>query len=132
MTSHNKLSKSPAQLAVQYTFIITIFYALSKYFDLASPKGTAFISYIIPILLSDILLIVFPLLFVFFYLKETNSVQDIQKNIFKNNNECDLDAKDTREILRDYHNMLKEGIITQEEFDTIKKRYFNQKSDSKK
>jgi hypothetical protein len=29
-------------------------------------------------------------------------------------------------MLREYHGMLKEGIITQEEFDSIKKKYLKE------
>jgi hypothetical protein len=122
MIQKDPFSKTPMQHAFQYTIVIGILYTISKYFDIASPKGGAFISYIIPSLFSDIVLIVFPLLFIFFYFKDGEAVKDIGKNIFNNHN-CKIDEMDIRETLREYHTMLKEGVITQEEFDIIKKRY---------
>ena len=122
MTRKDQFSKTPMEHAFQFTLIIGLLYTISEYFDTDSPKGNAFISYIIPALFSDIILVIFPLLFIFFYFKDGEAVKDIRKNIFNNNN-CEIDEKDTREVLREYHSMLKEGIITQEEFDLIKKKY---------
>ena len=104
---------------------ISILYTIFKFFDINSPKGTEFFSYIIPILFTDIILIVFPLLFVLFYFKDGNAINDIKENILERNS-CQTKEADTPEVLRDYHNMLKEGILTQEEFDTIKKKYLKE------
>ncbi len=121
MIQKDTFSKTPMQHAFQITVIIGILYTISKYFDIASPKGNAFISYIIPALFGDVVLVVFPLLFIFFYFKDGEAIKDIKKNMFNNN--CEVDERDTREVLREYHGMLKEGIITQEEFELIKKKY---------
>ena len=122
MTQKDNFSRTPMQHAFQVTVIIGILYTISQYFDIASPKGNAFISYIIPALLGNIVLVVFPLSFIFFYFKDGEAIKDIKKNMLSNNN-CEVDERDTREVLREYHGMLKEEIITQEEFDLIKKKY---------
>jgi len=114
--------KNPMQRTIELTIFISVLYIIFKYFDQSSPKGNAFLSYIIPTLFSDVVLIVFPLLFVFFYFKDGNVIKDI-KNSMSNEPDCNMDDRDAREILRDYHAMMKEGIITQEEFDLIKKKY---------
>lgn len=105
------------QHAFQSTLILSILYAIFKFFDIDFPSGTAFISYIIPKLLTDVVLIVFPLLFIFFYFKDGDTVKDII-----NKNSCQSNDIDIQTVLREYHSMLKEGIITQDEFDAIKKK----------
>ena len=118
----DKPIRSPIQHAFQYTVVIGILYVIFKYFDTVVPHGKAFILYVIPMLFTDIVLVIFPLLFIFFYFKDVYAIDEIKENLFKNNN-CGAHEEDTREVLRDYHSMLKEGIITQEEFDTLKKKY---------
>ena len=106
------------QRAFQYTLFLSALYMLFKFFDIDAPKGSAFISYIIPMVLTNVVLIAFPVLFVIFYFKNTNTLENI------------LDKQDpeikNQEMLREYHGMLKEGIITQEEFDSIKKKYLKE------
>jgi len=121
MNVTNNFPKTPMQHTIQYTIIISILYIIFKFFDINSPEGKDFIRYIFPALFSNVVLLVFPILFVFFYFKDGKAVQDINKNIFNENN-CDMDEVGTRELLREYHSMMKEGIITQEEFDIIKKK----------
>ena len=125
MIQSDRFSKTPIQHAFQYTLFISILYTIFKFFDINSPKGTEFFSYIIPILFTDIILIVFPLLFVLFYFKDGSAINDIKDNILERNS-CQTKEVDTPEVLRDYHNMLKEGILTQEEFDAIKKKYLKE------
>lgn len=130
MKKINSFSTAPMQHAVQYTVYISILYIVFKFFDQNSPTGKDFIFYIIPVLFSNIILIVFPLLFVFFYFKDGNAIQDIKNNL-SNEHHCEMDTRETREELREYHAMMKEGIITKEEFDSIKKKYFNKLKDLK-
>ncbi len=115
--------KTPVQHAVQYTVLIAILYISLKFFDITTPKGISFISYILPLLFTNIILVVFPVLLVFFYFKDGNAIDDI-KNKILDDDTCSLDKNVTREELREYHGMMKEGIITEEEFNTIKKKYF--------
>ena len=125
MDTNRGFTKTPIQHAIQYTLLISVLYVIFKFFDINSPTGSQFISYIIPMLFTDVIIIVFPLLFVFFYFKDGTAINEIKENILDKNN-CQTNEVDTREILREYHTMLKEGIITQEEFDTIKKKYLKE------
>ena len=117
MNVKNDLSKTPMQHTIQYTIVISVIYVIFKFFDTNSPDGKEFIYYILPALFSNVVLLVFPMLFVFFYFKDGKAVQDIF-----NKNNCDMNEVVTREELREYHSMMKEGIITQDEFDIIKKK----------
>lgn len=121
MLQKDRFSKTAIQHSFQYTLLISIMYAIIKFFDINSPAGTEFISYILPILFADIILIVFPFLFVFFYFKDGKAISDIKEHIFNQSKE--IDAPD---VLREYHNMFKEGILTQDEFDRIKKKYLKE------
>jgi len=114
--------KISMQHAFQYTIFFSIFYILFKFFAIGSPKGNEFISYIIPMVLTNVVLIAFPILFVIFYFKEGNTLEGIKENIL---GKSDPEIKN-QEMLREYHGMLKEGIITQEEFDSIKKKYLKE------
>ncbi len=124
MVSDNRFVKTPMQHAFQYTLVISIIYAIFKFFDIDSPDGTQFISYIIPKLFVDVILIIFPILSVFFYFVEGNGIKEIKEKIF-DKDYCQPQDEDTLVMLREYHNMLKEGIITQDEFDIIKKKYLD-------
>ncbi|MEA2048397.1 MAG: SHOCT domain-containing protein [Campylobacterota bacterium] len=117
MAQEDQSIKTSLQHAVQYTVYISLLYIIYKFFDNNSPQGVEFISYIIPMLLSGVVVIVFPLLFAFFYFKGGNT-----DTIFKKDDPQTREINN-QEMLRQYHSMLKEGIITQEEFDSIKKRY---------
>jgi len=125
MNNNRKFTKTPIQHAIQYTLFISILYIVFKFFDINSPTGNQFISYIIPMLFTDIILIVFPLLFVFFYFKDGSAIKEIKENILDKNN-SQTNNIGSPEVLREYHAMLKEGIITQEEFDIIKKKYLKE------
>ena len=122
MHSNNNFSKTPIQRAIQYTLVISFLYAIFKFFDIDSPTGNEFISYIIPKVLIDVVLIIFPLLLAFFYLTTSNIIDEVKNNMLNNKNSCNSSDADTLLVLREYHAMLKEGIITQEEFDTIKRK----------
>ena len=93
-----------------------------KFFGVDAPKGTEFISCIIPMVLFNVAIIAFPVLFVIFYLKDSNTFKNIKDNML---NIHDPEIKN-QEMLREYHGMLKEGIITQDEFDSIKKKYLKE------
>lgn len=113
--------KSPVHNALQYTLIISIIYIIYQFASPASPSGAEFISYIVPMVLTNIVFIIFPFLLVIFYFKDKNTIDTFKKNMFKEGyEESELHS---RETLREYHTMLKEGIITQEEYDTIKKKH---------
>jgi len=114
--------KSPLQNAFQYTLIISVLYVVYKLIDINSPKGAEFISYIIPTLLTNIVIVVFPLLFLFFYLKDGKALSEIKHNIL-DKSDPQITELNNQEMLREYHSMLKEGIITQDEYDSIKKKY---------
>ena len=90
-----------------------------KFFGVDAPKGTEFISYIIPMVLFNVAIIAFPVLFVIFYLKDGNTFENIKDNIVDTH---DPEIKN-QEMLREYHGM---GIITQVEFDSIKKKYLKE------
>ncbi|MEN8194876.1 MAG: hypothetical protein ABFS12_18790 [Bacteroidota bacterium] len=125
MAHNNRFLKTSIQHAFEYTLFISILYATFKFFDTNSPDGKEFLSYIIPALFTDIILIVFPFMFVFFYFKDGDAITDIKENIL-NNSSCQVKEIEIRERLREYHNMMKEGILTQDEFDNIKKQYLKE------
>jgi hypothetical protein len=125
MPQKDKFSTTAIEHAFQYTLLISILYAIIKFFDINSPHGTEFISYILPILFADIILIVFPFLFVFFYFKDGKAISDVKEHIFNGINYQSKEI-DAPEVLREYHNMLKEGVLTQDEFDRIKKKYLRE------
>ena len=125
MNINRGFTKTPIQHAIQYTLFISVLYIVFKFFDMNSPSGSQFISYIIPSLFTEVILIVFPLLFVFFYFKDGSAINEIKENILDRNN-GQTNGIDSPEVLREYHAMLKEGIITQEEFDIIKKKYLKE------
>ena len=106
------------QRAFQYTILLSVLYIIVKFLDIDAPKGSEFLSYIVPMVLTNVVIIAFPVLFVIFYFKDGNTLENI------------LDKHDpeikNQEMLREYHGMLKEGIITQEEFDSIKKKYLKE------
>ncbi|HFD13883.1 MAG TPA: SHOCT domain-containing protein [Epsilonproteobacteria bacterium] len=110
------------QMAFQYTLFLSFFYVLYKFFDINSPKGSEFISYIIPTVMTNVVLIVFPILFVFFYFKDSSTIEDM-KETFSNKNNTQINELNNQDMLREYHGMLKDGVITQEEYDNIKKKY---------
>jgi len=116
------LSKSPFQAAFQYTLFLSILYVIYKFFDINSPKGSEFISYIIPMLVTNVLVVVFPILFIFFYFKDGMTIDEV-KETFSNKNNTQLNELNNQDMLREYHGMLKDGIITQEEYENIKKKY---------
>ena len=97
-------------------------YTIYKFVDINAPKGTEFISYIIPILLTNVIIVVFPLLFIVFYFKDGNKISEIKDSIL-NKPDPQMTELNNQDMLRKYHGMLKEGIITQDEYDTIKKKY---------
>ena len=119
--SHNKLT-TPIQNAFQYTLFLSIIYIIYKFVQSASPFSMDFFSYILPLVFTNVIIICFPILAIFFYLRDGNTVDTIKENLF-NQNDSDITEINNREPLREYHSMLKEGIITQEEFDSIKKKY---------
>ena len=119
--NQNKL-KSPIQNAFQYILLISIIYVIYKFTNPSSPSGTGFINYILPLLFTDIIIIFFPLLIIFFYFKDGNTI-DKFKDTMLNKDDPQVSEMNNRETIREYHTMLKEDIITQEEFDTIKKKY---------
>lgn len=125
MVQNKKLFKTPLQHAFQYTLLLSVLYAVIKFFDMDSPKGIEFISYILPMLFTEIILVVFPFLLVFFYFSDGAAMNQIKDNIFNGTN-CKSEIIDTPEVLREYHNMLKEGILTQDEFEKIKKKYLKE------
>ncbi|HFQ60792.1 MAG TPA: SHOCT domain-containing protein [Epsilonproteobacteria bacterium] len=110
------------QRAFQYTLFLSVLYILFKFFSIDAPKGSAFVSYIVPMVLTNVVLIALPVLFVIFYFKDGNALDNIKENILDKH---DPEIKN-QEMLREYHSMLKEGIITQEEFDSIKKKYLKE------
>lgn len=114
--------KSPIQNAVQYTLLISLIYIIYKFANPSSPSGTAFISYIIPMVLTDVIFIAFPLLFVIFYFKDGSNMGQLKDSILKKD-DPQIEEMNNRETLREYHKMLKEGIITQDEYNDIKKKY---------
>jgi hypothetical protein len=118
----NKLIKSPIQNAIQYTFFLSILYAIYKFFDINSPKGSEFISYIVPLVLTNIVLVAFPILFIYFFFRDGVAIDEI-KETFVKKKDTQVSEFNNQEILREYHGMLKDGIITQEEYDSIKKKY---------
>ena len=122
LSSHNRFIKTPIQHAVQYTLTISILYIIYKYFDQDSPKGAEFISYIVPLLFTNIILIVLPVLFVFFYFRDGSAMSELRENLF-DKDDPQMKEVNNQEMLRGYHNMLKDGVITQEEYDNIKKKY---------
>jgi len=105
------------QRAFQYTIMLSVLYIVVKFLDIDAPKGSEFLSYIVPMVLTNVVIIAFPVLFVIFYFKDGNTLENIKDNILDKH---DPEIKN-QEMLREYHGMLKEGIITQEEFDNIKK-----------
>jgi len=115
-------TKTPMQMAFQYTLFLSFFYVLYKFFDINAPKGSEFISYIIPTVMTNVILIVFPILFVFFYFKDSSTIEDM-KETFSNKNNTQINELNNQDMLREYHGMLKDGVITQEEYDNIKKKY---------
>ncbi len=130
MNVNGEFSKTPIQHAIQYTIYISLIYIAFKYFDMNSPDGKKFISYISVTLFSDIVLIAFPLLFIFFYFKDGNAVKEIKNELF--NGSCfQTKELETLSALREYHALLKEGIITQEEFDNIKSKQLKELNKSK-
>ena len=118
--------KTPLHHALNYTVIISIIYIIYKFTSPSSPTGSAFISYIIPMVLTDVIIIAFPVLLVIFYLKD-GGVEGATtwKNTMFQKDHAETKAMKDREILREYHGMYKEGIITEEEFNTIKKKFLN-------
>ncbi len=114
--------KSSIHNAIQYTLLISVMYIIYKFANPDSPSGTEFITYIIPMVLTNIIFVVFPLLLVFFYFKDGNAIDTLKENILHKNGSQTSEIQ-TRETLREYHSMLKEGIITQEEFESIKKKH---------
>ncbi len=121
----NKNNNTPISDAFNYTIMISLFYMAYKYSQMDTPTGTDFIPYIIPLILTEIVLVAFPLLLIFFYFKNGEMVNNIKDNIFEKNNP-DIKEMNNQEKLRQYHVMLKEGIITQDEYDTIKKRFLKE------
>ena len=110
------------QRAIQYTVFLSFLYIIFKFIDIDAPKGSEFLSYIIPMVFTNVVMIAFPILFTIFYLNDGNTLNIIKDNIFDKHNP---EIKN-QEMLREYHTMLKEGIITQEEFDSIKKKYLKE------
>jgi Na+/H+ antiporter NhaD/arsenite permease-like protein len=110
------------QRAFQYTLFLSVLYIIFKFFGVDAPKGSEFLSYIVPMVLTNVIIIAFPVLFVIFYFKNGNTLENIKDNILEKH---DPEIKN-QEMLREYHGMLKEGIITQEEFDSIKKKYLKE------
>jgi hypothetical protein len=95
-----------------------------------SPDGKEFISYIMVTLFSDIVLIIFPLLFIFFYFKDGSAVKEIKSELF--NNSCSQTKEaEVLSTLREYHALMKEGVITQEEFENIKRKHLKEINKSK-
>ncbi|PTB83826.1 hypothetical protein C9926_00835, partial [Sulfurovum lithotrophicum] len=96
-----------------------------KFFDLNAPKGSEFVSYIIPMLMTNVVLVVFPILFIFFYFKDGSAIDEM-KETFSKKNDKQITEFNNQDMLREYHSMLKEGVITQEEYDNIKKKYLKE------
>ena len=115
-------SSTPMQTAFQYTLFLSVLYIIYKFFDINSPSGSEFISYILPMLMTNVILVVFPILFIFFYFKDGSAIGEM-KETFLNKNNTQIMEFNNQDILREYHSMLKEGVITQEEYDNIKKKY---------
>jgi len=113
---------TPMQTAFQYTLFLSILYTIYEFFDINAPNGSEFISYIIPMLMTNVVLVIFPILFVFFYFKDGSAINEM-KETFSNKNNTQIMELNNQDMLREYHGMLKEGIITQEEYDNIKKKY---------
>ena len=129
MNINRKFSKTPVQHAVQYTIYISLIYIAFKYFEMNFPDGRTFISYIVVTLFSDIVVIVFPLLLIFFYFIDGNTVKEIKSELF--NNSCSEKEAEVLSTLRQYHALMKEGVITQEEFENIKRKHLKDINKSK-
>jgi len=114
--------KTSFHRAFQYTVLLSVLYTLFKVITFNAPLGSEFFSYIVPLVLTNIVLLAFPLLFVFFYFRDGDTLDTIKENILDKANP----KIKNQEILREYHSMLKEGIITQDEFDSIKKKYLKE------
>lgn len=119
MSKHT--TKSAVHSAIQYTLLISALYIVYQYVSPASPSGKEFIPFIVPMVLTNIVFIIFPLLLVIFYFKDRDTLENFKPHMFKKDSE-DSELH-SRETLREYHAMLKEGIITQEEYDNIKKKH---------
>ena len=122
MSKMPHLPKTPMQTALQYTLFLSTLYIIYKFFDINAPKGSEFISYIIPMLMTNVILVIFPILFIFFYFKDGSAINEM-KETFTNKNDTQINELNNQDMLRKYHEMLKEGVITQEEYDNIKKKY---------
>jgi len=122
LRSNNNFIRTPIQHAIQYTIVISVLYIIYKFFDMNTPKGSEFIAYIVPLLFTNIILVVFPVLFVFFYFRDGSAISELKENIF-DKNDPQIKEINNQEMLRGYHNMLKDGVITQEEYENIKKKY---------
>lgn len=116
----NKI-KSPMNNALKYTLLIGFIYIIYQFLHPDSPKGNEFISYIVPKVFAYIVFLTFPFLLVIFYFKDKNTIDTYKTYMSKKEDE--ESELHSRETLREYHTMLKEGIITQEEYDNIKKKH---------
>jgi len=113
---------SPFSNALKYTLFISVLYSVYLFLDVDAPQGTEFFSYIMAKILTDIIVFVFPVLLLFFYFRDDGIAENAIDNLLNKNNP-DIKEMNKQGLLREYHTMLQEGILTQEEFDTIKKRH---------
>ena len=114
--------RTPLQNAFQYTLFLSVLYIVYKLFDINAPSGNDFISYIAVLLVTNVFIVVFPILFIFFYFKDGTALNEVKETFSKKDN-TQLNELNNQDMLREYHGMLKEGVITQDEYDNIKKKY---------
>jgi len=108
--------------AIKYAVNIGIVYAIVKNYSLLGiPIHTLFMM----ILLDTTIVtsIAFPVLWIFFHFKNSDTAKDAKKNVTTAvcSRVCPESTDAVSDQMAKYHDMLEKGIITQKEFDRFKK-----------
>ncbi len=109
--------------AIKYAFYAGILSALFKNYALFDiPFLTLMMLVFFDIIIGSA--VAFPVLWLLIHFKESDTAKQVKKNVSKTvcSRVCPIDAKTTSDIMWKYHDMLKDDIITQKEFDRFREK----------
>ncbi len=121
--------KSILQRSVEYSLYASLAYAIVGNFMILNSL-TYGIVFSIFLDFVKIMVILFPILWIFFHFIDNGNINKTKNKIATNvcNQICtdseDEDSADNSETLLRYEKMFKDGLLTREEFDKMKKKFF--------
>ena len=92
---------SALSYALKYTFILSLFYAIYLFLDRYAPQGKEFFSYAAAKVFADIIVFVFPLLWILFFIRNNDTFsEDTLHHFFPKKSDDDL-SRDDKDVLAD-------------------------------